>query len=62
MVQNIDELTLPHTRSFTLPWMIMLHDPQLSHLEIEPPASGILSPASLIAIYDRFVGLKLSEG
>ncbi len=61
VAQNIDELTLPHTRSFALPWMAVLHDPELSHLKLELTANGILSPESLLAIYDRFVGLKLSE-
>jgi len=41
--------------------MAVLHDPELSYLKLELTANGILSPASLLAIYDRFVGLKLSE-
>jgi hypothetical protein len=61
VVQNIDDVTLPHTRAFALPWMAVLHDPALSHLKLELEANGILSPASLLAIYDRFVSLKLSE-
>ncbi len=41
--------------------MAVLHEPELSHLKFELTANGILSPGSLLAIYDRFVGLKLSE-
>ncbi len=41
--------------------MAVLHDPALSHLKTELEANGILSPASLFAIHDRFVTMKVSE-